>query len=222
MTRYMTSCTPKTKNEMWHIAASIAVAALLWFVMFSPWTAPLVNFWTCMTVAALLLAALALMFGGRRCLGFPDETSPALTLLIGVAIAMLLWVVFYVGDKLSQCVFASARTHVNLIYNMKEGFSPTLLSLLLMFIIGPAEEIFWRGYIQRTLSVTFSPLAAYIMATSVYTVVHLPSGNYMLVLAALVCGAAWGGLYLLMPHRLKAIIISHAIWDAAAFVWLPF
>jgi membrane protease YdiL (CAAX protease family) len=52
--------------------------------------------------------------------------------------------------------------------------------------------------------------------------VHLPSGNFMLIMAAMVCGIVWGGLYWLMPKNLKAIIISHALWDAAAFVWLPF
>ena len=28
---------------------AVAVAAVLWFVMFSPWTAPMVNFWYAMT-----------------------------------------------------------------------------------------------------------------------------------------------------------------------------
>ena len=44
----------------------------------------------------------------------------------------------------------------------------------------------------------------------------------MLIMAAMVCGIFWGGLYWLMPNHLKAIIVSHALWDAAAFVWLPF
>jgi hypothetical protein len=63
---------------------------------------------------------------------------------------------------------------------------------------------------------------AFVLTTACYTAVHLPSGNFMLIMAAMVCGIVWGGLYWLMPNRLPAIIISHALWDAAAFVWFPF
>jgi hypothetical protein len=105
---------------------------------------------------------------------------------------------------------------------MKGSLSPTLLALLLLFVIGPAEEIFWRGYVQRTISNFRSPFFAFLVTTMCYTFIHLPSGNFMLIMAAMVCGIVWGGLYYLMPNRLSAIIISHALWDAAAFVWLPF
>lgn len=216
------------KGELTRILASIATAAVLWFVMFSPWTSPVVPFWPCMAASAVLLTCLALSFGGRRCMGIgvgegssPALTSALTTLAFGVAIAAVLWGVFWVGDKVSQWMFSFARAQVNLIYNMKDGFSPTVLALLLLFVIGPAEEIFWRGYVQRTLAGRTSPLAAFAITTAVYTLVHLPSGNFMLIMAALVCGIAWGGLYWLMPHRLTSIIISHALWDAAAFVWLP-
>ena len=111
---------------------------------------------------------------------------------------------------------------MNLIYGMKDGMSPLTLSLLLLCVIGPAEEIFWRGFIQRSLSARYSPTLAFIVTTAIYTLVHLPSGNFMLIMAALVCGIAWGGLYWLWPNRLPSIIISHAVWDAAAFVWFPF
>ena len=43
----------------------------------------------------------------------------------------------------------------------------------------------------------------------------------MLVMAALVAGVVWGGLYRLYPRRMWAIIVSHAVWDVAVFVWFP-
>lgn len=199
---------------------SLLAAAVLWFIMFSPWTAPQVNFWVCMTVSAIVLTCFALTFGGRGSIGSSSHLIKSI--LLGVAIATLLWGVFYVGDKASQILFSFSRAQVKLIYNMKEDVSPTLLALLLLFVIGPAEEIFWRGYVQRTLSNYRTPLFAFITTTMCYTFVHLPSGNFMLIMAALVCGIVWGGLYYLMPKRLTAIIISHALWDAAAFVWFPF
>lgn len=203
---------------------SLAVAALLWFIMFSPWTSPHINFWICMTASALILTCLAFAFGGKESIGTDSDMAGAKTstVLLGILIAAALWGVFWVGDKLSQLLFSFSRAQVNLIYNLKDNFSPTLLALLLLFIIGPAEEIFWRGYIQRTLSNRISPFIAFLLTTACYTLVHLPSGNFMLIMAALVCGIVWGGLYWLMPQNLRAIIISHALWDAAAFVWLPF
>ena len=203
------------------LVLGLLIAVLLWFIMFSPWTAPQVNFWACMTASAIVLTCFALVFGkvGSYLSTLNFKLS---TLFLGFAIAALLWGVFYVGDKVSQLLFSFSRAQVNLIYNLKGNFSPTLLALLLLFIIGPAEEIFWRGYIQRTLSKRLSPFIAFLLTTACYTLVHLPSGNFMLIMAALVCGIVWGGLYWLMPQNLRAIIISHALWDAAAFVWLPF
>ena len=206
------------------LVLSLLVAALLWFIMFSPWTSPHINFWLCMTASAIVLTCFAFAFGGKESIGTDSDLSGAktATVLMGILIAASLWGVFWVGDKLSQLLFSFSRTQVNLIYNIKGNVSPTLLALLLLFVIGPAEEIFWRGYVQRTLSKYRSPFVAFLLTTACYTAVHLPSGNFMLIMAALVCGIVWGGLYWLMPQNLKAIIISHALWDAAAFVWLPF
>lgn len=198
------------------LVLSLLVAAVLWFIMFSPRTAPQVNFWVCMTVSAFILAGFACAFGR---ITFNYQLSD---FLLGIAIAALLWGVFYVGDKVSQLLFTFARPQVESIYNIKGTLSPILLALLLLLVIGPAEEVFWRGYVQGTLSKYRSPLFAFIVTTMCYTFVHLPSGNFMLIMAALVCGIVWGGLYYLKPNWLKAIIISHALWDAAAFVWLPF
>ena len=206
------------------LVLSLLVAALLWFIMFSPWTSPHINFWLCMTASAIVLTCFAFAFGGSKSIGTDSDLSGAktATVLMGILIAASLWGVFWVGDKLSQLLFSFSRAQVNLIYNIKGNVSPTLLALLLLFVIGPAEEIFWRGYVQRTLSKYRSPFVAFLLTTACYTAVHLPSGNFMLIMAALVCGIVWGGLYWLMPQNLKAIIISHALWDAAAFVWLPF
>ena len=208
------------------LVLSLLVAALLWFVMFSPFTAPHVNFWVCMTASALILTCFAFAFGGSKSIGTDipaKDTPPAtFTCVLGIIIAACLWGVFFVGDKVSQLILPFAREQVNIIYNIKGNLSPTLLALLLLFVIGPAEEIFWRGYVQRTLTKYRSPFVAFLLTTVCYTAVHLPSGNFMLFMAALVCGIVWGGLYWLMPNQLRAIIISHALWDAAAFVWLPF
>ncbi len=203
---------------------AVGIAALLWFVMFSPWTAPLLNFWWSMTASACVLITMSLT-GNKNTLRslFPSLSLRGLgyEIVLGIVIAVVLWGVFWVGDKASQWMFDFARPQVDLIYGMKEGNAPWLIALLLLFIIGPAEELFWRGYVQRTLSVRWSPTVGFVVTTLIYTAVHIPSGNFMLIMAAMVCGILWGGLYRLVPQHFLAIVLSHALWDAAAFVWFP-
>lgn len=197
---------------------TLVLAAVLWTVMFSPLTAPHVNFWWMMTASALTLSILSTCFNP----GWWREVKwSASNLLLGVAIAAALWGVFWTGDKVSSWLFDFARPQVNLIYGMKEGESPWLLSILMLFLIGPAEEIFWRGYVQRTLSLRWNANAGYVVATLLYALVHAGSCNFMLLMAALVAGVVWGGLYRLFPEWMAAIIVSHAVWDAAVFIWFP-
>ena len=122
---------------------------------------------------------------------------------------------------MSQIMFNFARPQVDLIYGMKEGESPWLLTALMLFLIGPAEEIFWRGYVQNKLQQRYSPNMGYVVTTAIYALVHAGSCNFMLIMAALVAGAAWGLMYRLFPQKFGAIILSHAWWDVAVFVWFP-
>ncbi|MBQ8471455.1 MAG: CPBP family intramembrane metalloprotease [Alistipes sp.] len=197
---------------------SVVVAVVLWGLMFSPLTAPRFDFWMTMSGSALILTSLATLFAPAwwERLRFTREH-----LILGVAIAVALWCVFWMGDKVSQWLFSFARPEVDAIYGIKEGSSPWVLSLLLLCLIGPAEEIFWRGYVQERMSKRWGANRGFLVATAIYALVHLPSCNFMLVMAALVCGIAWGGLYRLFPERFTAIILSHALWDAAVFVWFP-
>ena len=217
---------------------SVLLAAVFWFVMFFPFSPfPMgagerPNFWLMMTCASLTLTTLAIAFGGWPRLAFKvKDNSGAYSgcsmrlewreFVLGAGIAVVLWGVFWLGDKCSQLLFDFARPQVDLIYGIKSGTSSTLVGLLLLLIIGPGEEIFWRGYVQEHLSKRFSPNVGFLLATAAYTLIHVSSLNFMLVMAALVCGIAWGGLYRLIPNHFTAIIVSHALWDAAAFVWFP-
>lgn len=197
---------------------ALAVALVLWTLMFSPLTAPRFDFWQMMAGSALILSGLATLFApawwSRLKFDIPN-------IFFGVVVAAVLWGVFWVGDKVASWLFDFARPQVDLIYGIKEGESPWVLSLLLLLLIGPAEEIFWRGFVQERMGKKWGLTRGYLLATACYTLVHLPSCNFMLVMASLVCGAAWGFLYRYFPDRFTGIILSHALWDAAVFVWFP-
>ena len=197
---------------------TLVVAAVLWAVMFSPQTMPLINFWEMMAGSALTLAVLACLFDRNW---LKESAWNPQSLLLGIALAAALWGVFWTGDKVAAWLFDFARPQVDMIYGLKESTNPLFLTLLLLLVTGPAEEIFWRGYVQRTISHRWNPNAGFAISSAVYALVHAASCNVRLILAALVAGIVWGGLYRLFPRRLPVLIVSHAVWDAAVFVWFP-
>lgn len=199
---------------------AIGVAALLWFYMFSPWTSGLTNFWMNMSISAVILSSMAIPWSGHK-LSKPQFKNACLQLLLGIVIAFALWGIFWIGDKVSQMMFTFARPQVDNVYAMKDGSNATMIVLLLLFLIGPAEEFFWRGFVQKRMSEKMCANAALVVTTLVYGLVHIWSFNFMLVMAALVAGGVWGLIYRIKPSLLPALIISHALWDALVFVILP-
>ena len=194
------------------------IAAILWTIMFSPWTSPHVNFWVMMTCSGLALTTFSTW--ARRD-WWKEVKLDWTNIALGVTLAAALWCVFWIGDKLSSLMFDFARPQVNLIYGMKEGENPWVLTFFMLFIIGPAEEIFWRGFIQNSFSKRWNPNVGFIVTTLIYSLVHLSKFNFMLIMAALVAGLVWGLAYRFFPEKLGAIIISHALWDCAVFIWFP-
>lgn len=199
---------------------AVCVAAVLWFYMFSPWTGGLSNFWLNMSISAAVLSLMAIPWSGYRVRRFSGRKL-LLQFLLGIAIAFVLWCVFWIGDRLSQILFDFARGQVDNVYAMKDGSNACVIAVLLLLLIGPAEEFFWRGYVQKTVSERFGPNVALVVTTIVYALVHIWSFNFMLVMAALVAGAAWGLIYRLRPSLLPALVVSHALWDALVFIILP-
>ena len=194
------------------------IALVLWTIMFSPWTAPHVNFWIMMTCSGLILTT----YSTWASPGWWKEVKFDFNnIAIGVLLAAALWGVFWLGEFFSTLLFDFARPQVDLIYGMKEGENPWVLTALMLFIIGPAEEIFWRGYLQKNFTGRWNPNIAFVVTTLMYSLVHISKFNFMLIMAAMVAGIVWGLAYRFFPEKLGAIIISHALWDCAVFIWFP-
>ncbi|MBO5805827.1 MAG: CPBP family intramembrane metalloprotease [Tidjanibacter sp.] len=206
---------------MKRIILPILIATLLWFVMFSPLTAPHLNFWLAMSLSGIVLALISFSLGGGYLKRSLKEDFRLSDIPLGVAIGALLWAIFWVGDKVAVWMFPFAEGQIGTIYAMRDGTSWTLIGLLLFLVVGPAEEIFWRGYVQHSLGEKFSPTIAFLATTAIYTLVHIWSLNFMLLVAAAVAGGLWGLMYRLWPKRLWALVISHAVWDMAVFVLFP-
>lgn len=200
------------------ILIPVLVAAALWFFMFSPWTAGMMNFWFAMSISASILWLLSIFLGKDFGKQFKFSTNEV---LLGLFSAVVLYGVFYLGNYLSTAWFDFAKPQIGNIYSMKDGNNLYLVGILLLVLIGPAEEIFWRGYVQRTLGSKYGDWTAFILTTLVYTLVHIWSFNFMLIMAAMVCGAFWGLMFMFNKKNLVSLVISHAVWDLSVFILFP-
>lgn len=200
------------------ILISIIIAAGLWFFMFSPWTAGMFNFWFAMSISASLLWLLSIFLGKNFSKQFSFSSKEV---VLGLVSAVALYGVFYLGNYLSTAWFDFAKPQIGNIYSMKDGNNLYLVGVLLLILIGPAEEIFWRGYVQRTLGHKYGDWTAFILTTLVYTLVHIWSFNFMLIMAAMVCGAFWGLMFMFNKKNLVSLVISHAVWDLSVFILFP-
>lgn len=207
---------------------STLIVTILWFVMFSPWTAPYLNFWVAMSVSGLILMTISFFIGGTK---INRNEFTFSNILIGVVTAAALWGVFWLGNYLSTRWFDFAQGQINSIYDMKNGNNVLIIGALLLFVIGPAEEIFWRGYFQRNItenfgkslkikSATWRRLAPVLVTAFVYAIVHVFSFNFMLIMAALVCGLFWGFMYR-FTKSIVPLIVCHALWDVSVFIIFP-
>lgn len=192
----------------------VGLALVFWFVIFG---LKLVNFWLGMAVAATTLAALSVRAAGWP---LPKGDVTLRRLAVGVASAGALYAVFWLGDAVAARLFSFARPEVADIYLIREQGAVWAITLVLFCVTSPAEEIFWRGFVQRGCMERLGPLRGTLAGAGIYGGVHVLSGNVMLTLAALVAGLFWGWLYA-RTRSLAACIVSHAVWTVAVFVIWP-
>jgi membrane protease YdiL (CAAX protease family) len=197
-------------SRIWGTAA---LAAALWFVTFY---LDISNFWIKIALSSALLAVLAAVFQ-------PSASRPSVRagdVVIGIAAAAVLWGVFWLGKQVSMVLFPFADAQIGAIYGKGEGFSRWGVFFLLLLVTGPAEEIYWRGFLQKNLMARHGRLTGWALATGIYSGVHIWSMNFMLIGAAAVAGAFWGLLYW-RCRRLAPVIVSHALWSSFVFSVVP-
>lgn len=196
------------------IAFTIIIAAALWFFSFYlQWGV----FWFKISISALILGVLSFVLQSPTHLRFTLSWRN-----IGIAIfsAILLYLIFWAGKTISTTILPFTEDQVGEIYGKGEGISTWTIALLLFFVTGPCEEIYWRGFLQRRLSNRLSGPIGLILASILYAGVHISSGNFMLVGAAGVAGAFWGAMYWWLDD-ISPLIISHSIWSTFIFAVMP-
>ncbi len=203
------------KETLRPLFLTVPIAFGLWFFIFA---VPAGNFWYKLVFSASILAAIGL-FCSRKVL--PSLFAcKARHLLVGIVSALLLYGVFWIGREVSVMLFPFASGQIEGVYTNKAQLGTATIGLLLFFVMGPAEEIYWHGFVQRVLTGEVGPFKGVLFTTLIYTLIHAVSLNLMLVMAAFVCGVFWGLLYL-REKSLVPLIVSHSLWDVLIFVFFP-
>ena len=192
---------------------SLVLAAVLWIVVFliRPF-----DFWAMLASATFILLIIAVLLS-REKLALHASIS---LILYGIVTAVLLYGLFYFGFEATKSnpIFSQG---INQVYGLRSNEPRWLIAVLLIFPIGPGEELYWRGLIQRTFAEKKGSSSGLIIASLAYALVHLPTLNPPLIMTALIGGLVWGSLYK-FTNSLVPGIVSHVLWDLMIFILLPF
>ena len=166
------------------------------------------RFWDRMTATGIVLGGLALAADrdARRVRIGPREVA------VGLATAAGLYGIFRVGDTVAREVIPRGGEEIGDIYELRSLRSKEELAVRLGLVIGPAEELFWRGFVQGR--------AGYPTATALYGGAHIVTENVTLIGAATIAGAYWGFLRA-VGVPLGALVVSHVAWDIWIFLVAP-
>ena len=205
------------------VGAAGGLAAVLFIALFRLRRLGPLDFWAWMTLNIVLVVAAGFLidrgYGARL---RRDASSGILRkVALGMASAGLLYAVFAAGRVAALRLFPFAGYAIGDIYALRSGVPLGRIVLLLGLVIGPGEELFWRGFLQEGTGATTRRAFGFALTALLYAAVHLASGNIILVLSASVCGVFWGWLYLRFRSPILNVV-SHTVWDLAVFVIFPF
>lgn len=193
------------------VAGAVLLPAACWFFTFGvPWG----NFWIKIGVSVVIICAYSFIWHRPRI----RFSLPSV--LLGIISAAALYGIFWLGNALAPNFVEGSAGQVRGIYGLGTGSDKALVFLLLLFITGPGEEIYWRGFLQENLMPRLGGFGGFAATTGIYACVHVFSLNFVLIMAALIAGAFWGGLYL-WKRDLAAVIVSHSLWSAFIFAVFP-
>ena len=190
------------------IAAEAAIAAAF--------RGPRDRFWARMTWTGAGLGAMALT---RSRAARRTRIGPR-SVVLGLASAAVLSVVFRAGDRFARRFVPGGDAQIRELYALRTLRPQPEIAIRLAAIIGPAEELFWRGLIQEVLMARYGRWTGAALAATTYAAAHVVTGNFTLVGAAGVAGAHWCALYA-AGVPLGALVVSHVAWDLWIFLVRP-
>jgi membrane protease YdiL (CAAX protease family) len=195
----------------------LAVALACAFAAFA-WTfrGPRHKFWNRMTITGLSLGTFALL--AERSVA--EERPRKRDVVPGAVSAAGLYGIFRVGDAAASRIMPRGHEEIDWVYSLRSLEPPAKIAARLALVIGPAEELFWRGFVQRRITRRFGETRGWMLASAAYGAAHLAAGNATLLGAASVAGSYWGALAA-AGATMTSLIASHVFWDVGIFLVAP-
>ncbi len=188
---------------------TLPAAYALWFFTFQ---VPVLDFWIRITISAFILLAIALSLGRKEISARPSVTGIA----VGLVSAVLLYLFFWSGYQVLKGL-PQFTGQISSVYSLKAAEPVSVIATVLLFPIGPTEEIYWRGFVQNALSKRLSTRSSVLLTSVLYSSIHIPTLNPALMLTAFIGGLVWG--YVFHRFGLASAIVSHTLWDEMIFVF---
>jgi CAAX protease family protein len=197
--------------------AILPVALAAAYVAFAlTFRGPKERFWQRMTRTGAVLGTLALAADPslRR------TRIRAKDVALGLAAAAGLYGVFQVGDRAARKILTKGADQIDEVYRLRRLLPEAEIAARLALVIGPAEELFWRGLVQRKAADLHGRWEGAALTAAAYAGAHAATRNLTLTGAAGVAGAYWSALAAAgMP--MGALIASHIAWDILIFLVAP-
>jgi membrane protease YdiL (CAAX protease family) len=187
---------------------TLPVPYLLWFYSFGGFPP---GFWIKLSASGFVLLLIALTRWRKV-----RVTPSAKGLAVGIASGVLLYLLFWAGYHVMTAVPGFAGT-ISSVYSLSSGAPKAAIAAVLLFPIGPAEEFYWRGFVQRYLRGVTTPTRAVVVTSLIYTSIHLVTLNPSLMVVALIGGMVWGAIYDRWGDLFPALV-SHVLFDELIFV----
>lgn len=172
-------------------------------------------FWYMYTFALLILMSVAVLFGEIH-----EEMRTWKSFAYGISAAAAMYLILFAGYHLLQLLgvgsVASTADFLTI-------FTPASIwhLLLLMFIVVPGEELFWRGFVQQQLkqyvpAYAVVPIAAVLFGLTLWLADFWPG-----IFAGTAVGLILGYLYE-KKKSMPALIIAHLLLMVLIFIVFPF
>jgi membrane protease YdiL (CAAX protease family) len=174
------------------------------------------RFWQRMTATGATLGGLALVADAdlRR------ARIRARDVALGVASAAGLYGVFRVGDRAARRIMPKGSEEIDEVYALRALRPRGEIAARLALVIGPAEELFWRGFVLRRMQRRYGRWRGAAAAAVAYGGAHVVTANATLTGAAGTAGAYWSALAAAgLP--MGSLVVSHVAWDIWIFLVQP-
>lgn len=196
--------------QFFKFLAVLSISYLLFFFTFQNEA----TFWYFYTFTILFLMGVSFFFAQLE-----DEVQTFEYLLLGVGYGTITYAFFAASYWLLDWipVFSIEPIHFFL-----ENYGPTTIwhYMLLFFIIAPAEEIFWRGFVQQYLK-NYLPTFYAVLASAALFGISLGVGGFFYgAIAGFIVGTLWGLLYE-WKKSMPLLIVTHITALLLLFLVLP-